>query len=288
MRKTFAASAAFSVVLFFHTPIFASAMAPNDYIQRYNGLAMFESLRSNIPASIIMAQAIFESKWGESELARRSNNHFGIKANRSSWGGDVAFAKDDDYDAHGRLIASAFRKYGTVQESFADHTAFLNSSGRYGELFRYERDDYQNWAVGLSRCGYATDPNYAQKLIRLIETYELFKLDVPVSLSTEPGLQTTNLTITTPHWAASPAASRPTDRVEATSDGTLFEITATPAPVGDFETQTSKGPAVRMASQNGFYEINAKTGTRQNATTRTFANPGTTLKNQKQRTYRNE
>ena len=241
---------------------------PNDYVRTHTRLAVMESLRSNIPASVIMAQAIFESKWGESELARRSNNHFGIKAH--SWNGSVEYAKDDDRDNRGRLIPSAFRKYESVEMSYVDHTEFLQNIDRYRILFSYERTDYKNWAMGLSKCGYATDPNYGQNLIKLIEMYELYKLDIPQSLFTETSLQANPYNVKPKLTTFNQQLNVVNNRVAETEDGTLFEITANLPPSGDGNTERTKGlPSNRGAAENEFYEITSKTGTQQSTTTRT-------------------
>ena len=146
------------------------------YIESYKLLAIDEMVRTGIPASVTMAQAIIESNAGSSKLARESNNHFGIKC-KNYWDGHEYFFPDDDRDAKGNLIPSCFRKYGSVEESFTDHSNFLMQSDHYKPLFIYDKTDYQLWAQGLELCGYATGENYAAKLIRIIETYGLHELD---------------------------------------------------------------------------------------------------------------
>ena len=234
---------------------------PNDYVQKHAALAAFESLRSNIPASIIMAQAIFESNWGESDLARRSNNHFGVKA--SNWDGQVEYAKDDDRDKNGRLVSSKFRKYETVQQSYMDHTDFLRSNDRYGVLFSYDRTDYKDWAIGLARCGYATQAGYAQKLIKLIEFYELYKLDVPQALSTTE-MQTPVFNVIENKPVINHSRLRPNQSESHMEDGTLFEIipnnavrSASGQPLTPKDSKNV--PQTTRASQNEFYEFETKT-----------------------------
>ena len=147
-----------------------------DYIEKYKYVAIDEMLRSGIPASITMAQAIVESNAGVSSLARTSNNHFGIKC-KSYWTGSAHYYPDDDRDARGNLIPSCFRKYESVVDSYADHSTFLMNTPHYQPLFAYDKTDYELWAKGLELCGYASDPEYAEKLIRTIKLYKLDELD---------------------------------------------------------------------------------------------------------------
>ena len=146
------------------------------YIEDYKYLAIDEMVRTGIPASITMAQAIIESNAGNSKLARMSNNHFGIKC-KDYWSGMEYFFPDDDRDANGNLIPSCFRKYPTVRDSYIDHSDFLMNSDNYRPLFSYDKTEYVLWAEGLSLCRYASDEHYAAKLIRTIETYDLHELD---------------------------------------------------------------------------------------------------------------
>ena len=143
--------------------------AYEDYIKEYRSLAIREMKRHHIPASITLAQGLLESGAGKSELARKSNNHFGIKCGRGWRGPSV---KHDD-DARGEC----FRKYKTVKDSYEDHSKFLTSSPRYAKLFRLKPRDYKGWAKGLKKAGYATDPRYADRLIGIIETYGLSRYD---------------------------------------------------------------------------------------------------------------
>lgn len=122
-----------------------------------------------IPASITLAQGILESGAGMSDLARRSNNHFGIKCHRS-WSGARVYAPDDTPN-------DCFRRYNTVNESYQDHSEFLVNGVRYRALFNLSITDYKGWARGLQKSGYATDRAYANKLIKLIEDYELYRFD---------------------------------------------------------------------------------------------------------------
>ncbi len=125
-----------------------------------------------IPASIILAQGILESGAGRGDLAVSANNHFGIKCH-SDWTGD-SVRHDDD------ASQECFRKYDKVAESYRDHALFLTGKGRYSSLFELDKDDYQAWAKGLRKAGYATDPRYPEKLISYIERYNLAQYDAQV------------------------------------------------------------------------------------------------------------
>lgn len=149
--------------------------APTNYIETYKDIAIREMHRSGIPASITIAQGILESSWGKGSLARKANNHFGIKC-KSYWNGPTFYIEDDDYK-NGKLIKSCFRAYDNAEESYIDHTNFLMDNTRYQRLFTYERTDYKKWAHGLKKCGYATDKRYAYKLISSIKKYRLDRYD---------------------------------------------------------------------------------------------------------------
>ncbi|MEZ5014346.1 MAG: LysM peptidoglycan-binding domain-containing protein [Chitinophagales bacterium] len=140
-----------------------------DYIDTYKAIAVREMLDYKIPASITMAQGILESGAGQSELARESNNHFGIKCH-SDWTGDKVYYDDDAKD-------ECFRKYDKVEDSYRDHSEFLATRNRYASLFELKPDDYKGWAKGLKTAGYATNPKYADMLIKMIEDYQLYELD---------------------------------------------------------------------------------------------------------------
>jgi flagellum-specific peptidoglycan hydrolase FlgJ len=144
----------------------------NDYIANYKDVAMNNMKNYGIPASIILAQGILESGAGKSSLAVTANNHFGIKCH-NDWKGESVL-KDDD------AAQECFRKYNDPAESFKDHATFLTGRNRYASLFELSKDDYEAWAKGLRLAGYATDPNYPQKLISYIESYELYQYDSQV------------------------------------------------------------------------------------------------------------
>ena len=146
------------------------------YIERYSDVAMEEMIRAGVPARIKLGQAILESNAGRSELARKSNNHFGIKCG-SGWEGGTHAHEDDDYDEYGNLIKSCFRKYDSAKRSFYGHSEFLQKP-RYRFLFTdLNPQDFESWAHGLKTAGYATNPKYGSLLISVIRRYELFKYD---------------------------------------------------------------------------------------------------------------
>lgn len=142
-----------------------------DYIDTYSQFAMDDMLQYGIPASIKLAQAILESGGGRGELSLRANNHFGIKCH--DWTGESVRHDDDE-------LQECFRKYSHVKYSFRDHSLFLTQRSRYRNLFSLRKDDYKAWARGLRKAGYATDPSYPDKLIGLIERYQLHRYDAIV------------------------------------------------------------------------------------------------------------
>lgn len=131
-------------------------------------MAVDQMLRYNIPASITLAQGLLESNAGASTLARKANNHFGIKCGRA-WKGPYILQDDDERN-------EKFRKYRSVEESYEDHSRFLKQA-RYSVLFKLSPKDYKGWARGLKRCGYATNPRYASQLVDMIERYGLDRYD---------------------------------------------------------------------------------------------------------------
>ena len=139
------------------------------YIKQYRDLAVEEMKKYRIPASITLAQGLLESGAGQSTLARKSNNHFGIKCG-SDWRGKTV---SHDDDARGEC----FRAYKHPKQSYEDHSKFLANRPRYASLFKLEITDYKGWARGLKKAGYATNPRYAEQLIGIIELYDLHKYD---------------------------------------------------------------------------------------------------------------
>jgi len=139
------------------------------YIEQYYQLAEKQQKEHGIPSSIILAQGLLESGAGQSSFAKESNNHFGIKCN--DWNGDKYYHDDETKN-------ECFRKYSQVLDSYEDHAIFLKSRSRYAFLFNLDPTDYEGWAHGLKKAGYATDPTYAYKLISIIENYNLHQYDL--------------------------------------------------------------------------------------------------------------
>ncbi|HUX97081.1 MAG TPA: glucosaminidase domain-containing protein [Bacteroidales bacterium] len=155
-----------------------------DYIETYKDLAMSEMRRTGIPASITLAQGIIESDYGRSRLATEANNHFGIKCH-SDWSGPTIKHHDDRRN-------ECFRKYRKPEESYYDHSDFLTSTSRYRFLFELDQKDYKGWAKGLKKAGYATNPDYANMLIRNIEENELWRYDLGRNSSSGKSLKPDN------------------------------------------------------------------------------------------------
>lgn len=142
------------------------------YVNDFKEIAKGNMQNYGIPASIILAQGILESGAGRGDLAKRSNNHFGIKCH-TGWEGEKVYHDDD-------AAQECFRKYRDPAESYKDHALFLTSRSRYSSLFQLGKDDYEAWAKGLRKAGYATDPKYPEKLITYIERYNLHQYDAEV------------------------------------------------------------------------------------------------------------
>lgn len=172
------------------------------YIEKHKDLALREMERAGIPASIKLAQGLLESNAGRSYLAKKGNNHFGIKCG-DNWKGKKVYRKDDEYNSKGKLIESCFRSFRSAEACYIAHSEFLRDPKkqyRYGFLFRLDPRDYKRWAKGLKKAGYATSATYAEKLISIIERYDLNKydnmlpgdLDEPVADVLEAGIFVNN------------------------------------------------------------------------------------------------
>jgi LysM repeat protein len=155
--------------IFCANTIFAQRTTPEMYIDTYKDAAIAEMKRSGVPASITLAQGILETEAGNSELVKKSNNHFGIKC-KSNWTGESVRHTDD-------AANECFRKYNKASESYKDHSDFLKTSPRYASLFELNPTDYKGWAYGLKKAGYATNPKYPQIVISNIEKYNLQQYD---------------------------------------------------------------------------------------------------------------
>ena len=149
----------------------AQRMTPEEYIATYKDAAIAQMKRLGVPASIILAQGLLETESGNSDLVKRSNNHFGIKC-KSTWTGESVRHTDDAPN-------ECFRKYASAMDSYKDHSDYLYSSPRYASLFQLEPTDYKGWAYGLKKAGYATNPRYPQILISNIEKYNLQQYNEP-------------------------------------------------------------------------------------------------------------
>jgi uncharacterized FlgJ-related protein len=144
-------------------------LCKQEYRLKFEQIALNHQLEYHIPASITLAQGILESNSGNSVLANKSNNHFGIKCH-SNWTGEKIYMDDD-------ATNECFRSYSSAEESYKDHSEFLKNGSRYQFLFSYSVNDYKNWAYGLKKAGYATNPEYAELLIKIIEELNLNMLD---------------------------------------------------------------------------------------------------------------
>src|SRR5574343_416256 len=152
------------------TKEFPFKLTVEQYLDKYSAIAISEMHRSRIPASITLAQGLLESGNGNSRLALVANNHFGIKC-KKDWTGESI--REDDDEAQ-----ECFRKYPTAEDSYRDHSDFLMKGQRYAFLFDLDPTDYKGWAEGLKRAGYATNPNYPNLLISLIERHNLHRFDL--------------------------------------------------------------------------------------------------------------
>lgn len=166
MRKIFITTALFLTLNSFGQMRWNQAY--QQYIDQYKDIAIEQMLRYKIPASITLAQGLFESGAGKSELTLRGNNHFGIKCN--GWTGRKTYHDDDRSN-------ECFRAYDSAYDSYEDHSRFLASNTRYRSLFNLSITDYKGWAKGLKAAGYATNPQYAHKLIEIIQLYKLYQYD---------------------------------------------------------------------------------------------------------------
>ena len=168
MRSQFLAGL-FIILSFIHPAKARSQQTTRQkYIDQYRHWAIDEMKRSGIPASITLAQGMLESNNGNSTLATRGNNHFGIKCH--DWKGKSIRHDDDKKN-------ECFRKYKSARDSYTDHTNFLMNGPRYSSLFELDQTDYKDWARGLKKAGYATSPSYASALIKIIEENELDHFD---------------------------------------------------------------------------------------------------------------
>ena len=212
------------------------------YIARWRKTALAQQKQYGIPAAITLAQGLLESGAGQSTLATEANNHFGIKCHQDWQGG--TFHKDDDKKDE------CFRSYEKAEDSFRDHSLFLKRK-RYEVLFTYAVTDYKAWANGLKACGYATDPSYPQKLIRIIETYDLMNLESqePKAKSQEPkveskekGSKPTAKPTTAKPTTTKPATTKPT----TTKPGKPTQPSKPAKPEKPVEPKLEKEPTLEL------------------------------------------
>ncbi len=183
------------------------------YVDRFAALAVTEMYRSGVPASITLSQGLLESRYGLSALAAEGHNHFGIKCH-NDWKGKTMKVDDD-------LKGECFRVYDADIDSFHDHSDFLRYRDRYKFLFDFPVTDYKAWANGLKKAGYATDPAYPAKLIKLIEDYDLSRFDSAKPSDFEPGGKYADLGAEAPSTASS-------DKDKPLDDRALFPKQAKP------------------------------------------------------------
>ena len=171
IRKSFHPIIFFLLLLFLPFSLYAQYTEEDiyNYIETYKGIAIEKMVEYKIPASITLAQGIFESACGTSRLATTGNNHFGIKCHKE-WEGDTIRNDDDEKQ-------ECFRKYFKAEDSYKDHSQFLITRPRYAKLFKLDIMDYKGWAHELKTSGYATNPQYADRLISLIERFDIARQD---------------------------------------------------------------------------------------------------------------
>lgn len=158
-----------TIVFFSNANNLGNQLSKKEYTDLWRNTAVDQMIQYKIPASITLAQAILESGSGNSELAQKGNNHFGIKCH--DWKGETMYMDDDQK-------GECFRVYKNASESYLDHSKFLVEKKRYSALFTFETTDYKSWAKGLKDAGYATNPKYPELLIGIIEDLKLYELDI--------------------------------------------------------------------------------------------------------------
>lgn len=196
-----------------------------EYILKYKDIAMQEMQRTGVPAAITLAQGIHETSAGQSVLVLKSNNHFGIKC-KAEWQGP-SVSHDDD--ARGEC----FRKYSSPFDSYKDHSDFLATRSHYASLFRLDPTDYEAWAVGLKKAGYATNPKYPQILIKLIRDYDLQDYTL-IAMGTKPDNQQND------SWAKKYDANERTNTASVTPQPVAIEPQKTIYPTGVFKINETK------------------------------------------------
>ena len=213
------------------------------YINTYKGLAMAEEQRSGIPASIILAQGLHETEAGTSELVKQSNNHFGIKC-KDDWKGQVVYHDDD-------ARQECFRSYATAADSYRDHSDFLKRSSRYAFLFQLNPTDYEGWAYGLRKAGYATNIRYSQILIKLVKDYNLQQYTLIAMGKKKPSEE---VVLTMPGAPVGTEVTKvPNEVGQGTTPGRSSPVTADVA--GNEAVATKNEPAAGAGGLSGAPEV---------------------------------
>ena len=207
--------------------------AQQNYVNIYKELAISEELRTGVPASIILAQGILETESGQCDLVKRSNNHFGIKC-KSDWQGATVYHDDDEK-------GECFRSYNTAEDSYKDHSDFLKNRPNYAFLFKLDPTDYEGWAKGLKKAGYATSPVYAANLIKVIvanhlQDYTLMAIQRQQAGDNQPLLAFTNVTPTEEQTPEEPEAKA----VMVKAAQSVFEAPKALYPEGAFTINETK------------------------------------------------
>lgn len=224
----------------FHCSFAQQRQGVLDYIERYKKIAIDEMVRCGIPASITLAQGIHESNCGQSPLSREANNHFGIKC-KAEWEGKKYYLDDDAPD-------ECFRVYEHAEASYADHSDFLVTRSRYADLFQLRITDYAGWAHGLKAAGYATNPKYAQILIKQIEDYNLQQFDqAGLALIREKGKPSS-------YPYSPPAATASTPKETPKPDVEKKEVES--APIAFMGSVENEAPVSTHESNRKEYSVN--------------------------------
>jgi Mannosyl-glycoprotein endo-beta-N-acetylglucosaminidase/LysM domain len=219
------------------------------YVNTYKALAIAEMQRSGVPAAITLAQGLHETQAGTSDLVKSSNNHFGIKC-REDWKGEVVYHDDD-------RRGECFRSYATAADSYRDHSDFLRLSSRYAFLFTLDPADYEGWAYGLKKAGYATNMRYSQILIKLVKEYNLQQYTM-IAMGKMAAADEVVLTVPgmAPVAAIAPASSEATRGADSTTVAAQPEVFY---PEGEFTINRTKVVYVpagtSMLSVAGRYDI---------------------------------
>lgn len=226
------------------------------YIETYKELAITEMMRSGVPAAITLAQGILESQSGESDLVKNSNNHFGIKC-KTEWTGEKTYHDDDEK-------GECFRVYPSASASYQDHSDFLRTRPNYAFLFKLDPTDFEGWAKGLKKAGYATSSTYPQKLLKLINEYHLQQYSLQAIARLKDGEQPANNPVTITAATIMAPAMYPATGMAAKHDETETPAkveTGTTAPAQQQAAQSPTEapvakPAIRKAYPQGIFTIN--------------------------------